>query len=83
MSLEISDGPVSGRKEMRIERRDNARGTNLADKTQPVVIVNGNLEGRWTLLCGPRELGFPVNAVDATDEQIEWAFAHDEPVFDV
>ena len=65
----------------RIERRNNARGTNLADEDQPVVLVDGRLMGQWTTLCGPSEYGFPVTADKATDEQLVWALDHDESVF--
>lgn len=66
-----------------IERRDNAHGTNLADKNQIVIVVRGpgfqTLMGRWTTLCLPEG---SITADKATDEQIRRALNLDESVFD-
>jgi len=77
-----SDAFDRWKSKVRIERRPDARGTNLVDKEQPVVVVtfpNGRqtLMGRWTGLCLPEGC---FNAVDATDEQIMKAIWGDEPV---
>jgi hypothetical protein len=69
---------------MKIIRRPNANGTNLADKTQPVIEVclqsGPVLMGRWTTLCLKEGA---ICALDATDEQIRRAIEGDESVFDV
>jgi hypothetical protein len=68
---------------MKIIRRPNANGTNLVDKTQPVIVVylqSGPpiLMSRGTTLC--LEEG-AIYALDATDEQIRRAIEGDESVF--
>jgi hypothetical protein len=71
-----------------VTRRPNAEGTNLADKTQPVIIVSGpgvyQMMTRASLLCGvPDGRGgtVSIDAVSATPEQVVWALTHDESVF--
>ncbi len=67
---------------IKIERRDNANGTNLADKNQPVIRVSwpggSTLMGRWTTLCLAEG---SVTADKATNEQIRRALYTDESVF--
>ncbi len=67
---------------IRIERRDNAHGTNLADKDQTVIKVSwpggSELIGRWTLLCLP---GGHIRADKATDAQIKEALMSDESTY--
>jgi hypothetical protein len=65
---------------MVITRSPNAEGTNLVDKSQPVIRVrfdNGKtlLLGRW-----PSMNGKP--ATECTDEEIRRAIEGDESVFD-
>jgi hypothetical protein len=66
-----------------IERRNNAHGTNLTDKSQPIIHVRwpggSTLMGRWTTLCLPEG---PITADKATNEQIKRALETDESVFD-
>lgn len=71
-----------------VEVRPNALGTNLADKTQPTILVSGpgilELVGRWTTLCGvPDGEGgtTTLNAMEATAEQIVYALTHDESIY--
>jgi hypothetical protein len=62
-----------------ITRHPNAEGTNLADKSQPVIRVRLDsgrtvLLGRWSSMNGKP-------ATECTDEEIERAIKGDEPVF--
>ncbi|KKL90033.1 hypothetical protein LCGC14_1908680 [marine sediment metagenome] len=66
-----------------ITRWPDASGTNLADKQQPVIQVEGQgfdvLLGRWSTLCLPEET---IQADQATDAQIAEALLSDESIFD-
>ncbi len=69
--------------EITIVRRDHARGTNLADKDQPVVLVKVSsyraiLLTSASILCTKDG---PVPATEATDEQIIHAIQNDESVY--
>ena len=66
-----------------ITRYPDARGTNLADKSQPVIQVQGS-GGFTTLLC-PGDLlclaHKTVKAGQATDAEIAEAILNDESIY--
>ncbi|KKL89014.1 hypothetical protein LCGC14_1918880 [marine sediment metagenome] len=65
-----------------ITRWPNAKGTNLADKSQPIIRVEGQgfneLLGKWSTLCLPSGA---IQASQATDAQIAKALLSDESIF--
>ena len=76
----MADPVISNHRGFRIERRDNARGTNLVDKKQRVIVISHPSGFRQLLTRASSMNGKP--ATRCADEELVGAIIGDESVFD-